>query len=61
MIPAFHQTDLRLAKRFAIDATRAEAALTLRAADGGHLDYVERGLPPMYLDRRVMVTLRLEF
>ncbi len=61
VVPAFHQTDLRLARRFAIGSTRAEAAVTVRAADGGHIDYVERGLPPMYLDRRALASLRLEF
>jgi iron complex outermembrane receptor protein len=61
MIPAFHQADVRLARRFTIGSTRAEAALTVRAVDGRHVDYVKRHLLPMVLDRRAFATLRLEF
>jgi len=60
-IPAHSQTDLRLARQFRIGTTRAEAALTVRAAGGGHVDYVERGLSTVYLDRRAVISLRLEF
>lgn len=61
MIPAFRQTDLRLARRFRLGTTRAEAALVVQAIDGDHEDYVNRSLPAMVLDRRAMATLRLEF
>jgi iron complex outermembrane receptor protein len=61
MLPAFRQTDVRLAYGFRIGATRAEAALMVRAAGGSHVDYVERGLPPMVMDRRAVASLRLEF
>jgi len=61
MIPAMKQTDLRLARAFRLGGLRAEAALLVRAAFGGHLDYVMRGLPANYLDRRVSGTLQLEF
>lgn len=61
MTPAYRQTDLRLAKAFRIGATPAEAAVFLRAIDGGHADFVMRGLPPVYLDRRIHATLRLDF
>jgi iron complex outermembrane receptor protein len=60
-IPAFAQTDLRLARQFRVGATRAELALTVRAAGGGHIDFVERGLPEFQLDRRVHLGVRLEF
>ncbi len=61
LTPAWQQTDVRLARKFPIGATRAEAALTLRAVNGGHIDYVARGIPPVYLDRRAALSLRLEF
>jgi iron complex outermembrane receptor protein len=60
-IPAHTQTDLRLAKSFRVGATRGETALTVRAVDGGHVDFVERGIPSVYLDRRAMLSLRLDF
>lgn len=61
MLPAFRQTDLRLAKSFRLGTTRAEAAMFLRAIGGGHVDYVQRGLPEVYLDRRLHASLRLDF
>lgn len=60
-IPAHRQTDVRLSRQFRIGATRAEAALTVRAAFGGHEDFVERGLPEVYLGRRAHATLKFEF
>lgn len=60
-IPAHNQTDLRLARQFRVGATRAEAALTVRAAGGGHVDFVERGLPEVYLGQRAHLSLRLDF
>lgn len=59
--PAFSQTDIRLARTFRLGSARAEAALTLRAADGGHVEFVERGYPAMVMDRRAVATLRLDF
>lgn len=59
--PAFSQTDIRLARSFRIGDTRAEAALTVRSADGSHIDFVERGYPAMVMDRRAVATLRLDF
>ncbi len=61
IIPAYRQTDLRLGRRFMIGATRAEAALTVRAVAGNHLDYVQRSYPPMVVDSRAFATLRLEY
>ncbi len=60
-VPGFTQTDVRLARRFRLGPTQAEAALTVRAADGGHVDFVERNYPVMELDRRAVATLRLDF
>lgn len=60
-IPAHAQTDLRLARPFRIGTTRAEAALTVRAATGGHVDFVERGVPEVYLGRRAHFSLKLDF
>ncbi len=59
--PAFSQTDIRLARSFRIGATRAEAALTVRAVDGAHVEFVETGYPAMVMDRRAVATLRLDF
>ncbi len=59
--PAFRQTDVRLARRFRIGDTNAEAALTVRATNGAHVEYVETGFPAMVLDRRAVATLRLDF
>jgi iron complex outermembrane receptor protein len=61
MRPTSRQVDVRLAHNFRIGATRAEAAVTVRAAGGSHIDYVERGLPPVIMDRRALASLRLEF
>jgi iron complex outermembrane receptor protein len=61
MIPGYEQTDLRLGRRFTLGGTRAEAAVSLRAAGGGHVDYVQRSMPTMEMGRRAMATLRLEF
>ncbi|MDZ7656475.1 MAG: TonB-dependent receptor [Sulfurimicrobium sp.] len=59
--PAFRQTDVRLARRFRIGDARAEAALTVRAADGGHVEFVEAAYPVMVMDRRAVASLRLDF
>lgn len=59
--PAFSQTDVRLARRFRIGDTRAEAAVMVRAANGSHVEFVETGFPAMVMDRRAVATLRLDF
>ena len=59
--PSYTQTDIRLARKFRIGDARAEAALTVRAADGSHVDFVEKGYPAMVMDRRAIATLRLDF
>ncbi|GAB1394361.1 hypothetical protein MASR1M60_25250 [Rhodocyclaceae bacterium] len=61
MIPAFRQTDVRLSKAFRVGPTRAEAAVFVRAIDGGHADFVQRGYPDVYVDKRIHTTLRVEF
>lgn len=61
MLPAFRQTDLRLAKEFRLGATRTEAAVFVRAITGGHVDFVQRGYPDAYLDKRIHSTLRFDF
>jgi hypothetical protein len=61
MIPAFHQTDVRLSRHFMLGTAKAEAALTILAADGGHIDYADRVLPAMRLERQAFATLRLEY
>lgn len=60
-IPDFRQTDLRLARKFTLGATKAEAAIMVRAADGGGVDFVQRGQPAYEVDRRIHASLRLEF
>lgn len=60
-IPAYRQTDLRLARAFRIGTTRAEVAFNVRAIDGEHLGYVLRGAPLMRVDRRAHLELRLEY
>jgi iron complex outermembrane receptor protein len=61
MIPAFRQTDVRLSKEFHIGTTRTEAAVFVRAISGGHADFVQRGHPEAYLDKRIHATLRFDF
>lgn len=61
IIPAYQQTDLRLGRRFLIGANRFEAALIARAATGSHQDYVQRSYPPLVVDRRLLLSLRLEY
>ncbi len=61
LIPDFQQTDLRLARKFSMGTTKAEAAVMVRAAGGGDLDFVERNRPAYYVDRRIHASLRLEF
>ncbi len=61
MLPAFSQTDVRLAREFRIGSTKAEAAVFARAISGGHVDFIQRGYPDAYLDKRIHGTLRFEF
>lgn len=61
MIPKYRQTDMRLGKQFRLGATRAEAALTVRALGGGGVDYVERSMPTFHVGRRAHLTFKLEF
>lgn len=60
-VPKRQQTDMRLARQFRLGDMHAEAALTVRAISGGHIDFVERGYPEVYLGRRAHATLRLDF
>ncbi len=58
-VPAYSQTDVRLAKKFNWNKTAAEMALTIEAAGGGHYDF--RATPqPIYLGRRAFVSLTLD-
>ncbi|MDO8959287.1 MAG: TonB-dependent receptor [Rhodocyclaceae bacterium] len=57
ILPAMQRVDLRLAYPFRVGSTRAEAAVTVQAADGSHPEY-----RPFYLfDRRAYGTLRFTF
>jgi len=56
-LPPQRRVDLRLAKRFEIGATRAEAAVTVQAATGSYQEF----LPARTFDRRGFASLRLEF
>ena len=58
-LPPLHRLDARLAKRFAVGGTRAEAALVVQAANGSHPAY-QTGLNFVF-ERRAFGTLRLEF
>ncbi len=57
MIPAYQQTDIRLAKSFRWGAQKGEIAINVLAANGGHIEY-QRNIT---LDRRAFATLKLEF
>lgn len=61
MIPAYRQTDVRLARNFRIGPTRVETSLMVQAVDGSHVDYVLRNTPPMILGHRAHLGLRFEF
>ncbi|OHC67274.1 MAG: hypothetical protein A3H93_14810 [Rhodocyclales bacterium RIFCSPLOWO2_02_FULL_63_24] len=49
--------DVRLARRFAVGATRGEASVTVQAINGGHQIYKMN----QRFDRRAFATLRLDF
>lgn len=57
MLPAVHQLDLRLGRRFKVGATDAEFAITTQGADGSHPVYS----PTQIFNRRTYATLRLDF
>ncbi|MDP3030487.1 MAG: TonB-dependent receptor [Rhodocyclaceae bacterium] len=59
ILPAMHRVDLRLAYPFRIGSTRAEAAVTVQAANGSYPEY--RPKPDYLFDRRAYGTLRFEF
>ena len=59
ILPAMHRVDLRLAYPFRIGSTRAEAAVTVQAANGSYPEYRPR--PEYLFDRRAYGTLRFEF
>lgn len=58
-LPARDRVDLRLARSFRIGTTRAEAALTIQAANGDYPEYYLR--KNFVSERRAFGTLRLEF
>ncbi len=57
MLPPIRQIDLRLAKRFRVGSTRAEAAIKFVGVNGAHAEYT----PKYTFDRRAFATLRLDF
>jgi hypothetical protein len=57
VLPAQHRADLRLARRFVVGSVRAEAALTVQAANGAYQEF----LPTHLFTRRAFATLRLEY
>ncbi|MGE5467007.1 MAG: TonB-dependent receptor plug domain-containing protein [Ignavibacteria bacterium] len=57
VVPAHHRIDVRLAKRFLVGTTRAEAAVTVQAANGSQPEFV----PTQTFSRRAFATLRLEY
>jgi iron complex outermembrane receptor protein len=57
ILPAMQRIDLRLAYPFRVGSTRAEAAVTVQAANGSHPEY----RPAFIFDRRAYGTLRFTF
>jgi iron complex outermembrane receptor protein len=57
MLPAAHQLDLRLARKFRVGSTRAEAALVVQAVEATHYEF----LPGQVFKRRAFATLRFDF
>lgn len=57
MLPNIQRLDVRLAQPFRIGRTRAEAAVTVQAAQGGYAEF----LPGTEFERRAFATLRLDF
>lgn len=58
-LPGRHRVDVRLARPFRIGSTRAEAALTVQAANGGYPEFLLT--ENFKFERRAYGTLRLEF
>ena len=58
-LPSRHRLDVRLAKSFRMGSTRAEAALTVQAANGAYPEYLTRR--DFSMERRTFGTLRLSF
>lgn len=56
-LPDTQRLDVRLAQPFHIGRTRAEAALTVQAAQGGYAEF----LPSTEFERRAFATLRLDY
>lgn len=59
--PAYHQTDLRLAKSFRMGGYRTEAAFNVLAAEGPRISYNADPDFASVVDRRAFVTLKVEF
>lgn len=59
--PAYHQTDLRLAKSFRMGGYRTEAAFNVLAAEGPRISYNANPAFGSVVDRRAFVTLKVEF
>lgn len=57
IVPAYHRTDVRLARRFALGQTRAEAALTLQNTGDRNADFS----PEQAIGRRSFLSLSLEY
>lgn len=57
ILPSMQRVDLRLAYPFRVGSTRAEAAVTVQAADGRYPEYRQSYI----FDRRAYGTLRFEF
>lgn len=60
-LASLHRTDVRLAWPFRIGATRAEAAFTMQAANGGHVEFRPEKNIDFVFERRAYGTLRVEF
>lgn len=59
--PAYHQTDLRLAKSFRMGGYRTEAAFNVLAAEGPRISFNADPRFGSVVDRRAFVTLKVEF
>lgn len=57
IVPAYHRTDIRLARRFSLGRTRAEAALTFQNTGSRNADFS----PEQTVGRRSFVSMNLEF
>lgn len=57
LLPNTRRLDVRLARAFRVGDTRAEAAVTVQAAQGGYAEF----LPSTEFDRRAFFSLRLNY